>query len=273
MSLARVPKSSQKSVVAKIVRNFTITTNAAGYCSFIFLPHIINDSSNVTTSTSPFWLCNATGAAANATDVVTGFTALNIGSIINPAFSAGRAISAHIELIPNLSLTTAQGRGIIAMTTVKSIAGSPALDMKPGDTSASRYSLLQLQETMLAAQNNAVCFVQKMEGLQSSWVPNETNDILGYPVINYNLTPNANAYYNTHADENFIFGLFTGLPASSTINVATYTNIELITDSASTSGLFPLISEYCLEKADPISNLRDRYVSGTPFCSVIPFNN
>lgn len=258
--LARVPQSTSKTIVAKIVRNFTLTANMAGNICFVFVPHAICDTSLVNSATSPFWYQNHSNYTPTNAETTNGYIGFSVGSIINAAFTSARAISASIELTPNVSVTSAMGRGIIAMTKVIT---QPAR-MAPGDTSAAAYSQLQLQDTMLSCPYVNTCEVSKMQGLLANWLPHEAVDLLDYPPINFNNSGDLAKY---HPNENFVIGLFTGLPSSCSINVRTYTNIELIPNSAiSTAGLFPLIAEFSSERQQPILALRDVYVSTNNFC-------
>lgn len=265
--LARTPQSTSKTIVAKIVRNFTVTTNALGNCCFVFIPQAINDSSNIVGSTSPFWFQNAATYTPTVIENVVGYVGVNVGSIINASFSSARCLSARIELVPNLSLTSAVGRGIIAMSKFKTLP----IIMSTVTSSTTNYQQLQLQDTMMACSNLALADLNKMQGLAANWVPHEGTDLLDYPAINFS---QATDLQSRHPTENFVFGLFTGLPAATTINVRTWTNVELLPDSSlSTSGLFPLIAEYGKERNSPIEILRDVCIGTPNFCSTITINN
>jgi hypothetical protein len=264
--LARIPQAVSKTVVCKIVRNFTITANPAGNLAFIFVPQAINDVVNLN-GTSPFWLQNQIGYTPTTTEVATGYTGFAVGSIINNAFSSARCISACIELVPNVSLTTAVGRGVIAMSKVLTV---PLIRMGPTETSTVNYSRLQLQDTMMASPYVSTCEVSKMQGLTANWLPHEAVDILDFPTINFS---SSSDLANRHPSENFVYGLFTGLPASATVNVRTYTNVELIPDSSlSNSGLFPLIAEFSQERTAPLLALRDTYVQQGNMCMMLDAN-
>jgi len=266
--LARVPQSTSKTIIVKLVRNFTVTANSAGNAAFVFLPQAINDIDRNGAGHSPFLWQNAAAYTPNAAETTIGYTAIDVGSIINSAFCGARAVSARIELMPNVSLTTAVGRGIIAMTKIKTSASK---QFNPGTTSQTEYGNLQLQSTILASPNASVCEVSKMQGLSANWIPHESIDLLDFPVINFN---SLGSLATAHPSENIVFGLFTSLPANCTINVRTYTNVELLPDSTQAgSGLFPLVAEYTYEKSHPIQVLRDVYVNTRNFTHILTMNN
>ncbi len=266
--LARIPQCTSKTIICKVVRNVTLTANTLGNLGFVFCPQAINDSNSVSTGTSNLWYCNAATYAPTVVDTV-GYLGVNTGSPINPNFSGARCVSARIELMPNVSITSASGRGIISMSKVKT---STANRIGPSDAGAgSTYQQLQLQDTMLAANNVSMCEVVKMQGLSANWIPYEMVDILDFPAINFTATTDL---ATRHPTENLIYGLFTGLPSGATINVKMFLNIELLPDSSSTSsGLFPLIAEYSMENKNANEVLRNVCLSTPNFTHVFNMGN
>lgn len=268
-NLARIPQCTSKTVVCKIVKNFSVTASSTnGNLAFIFVPQAINDTVANATGTSCFWLQNAGTYTPTVTETTVGYVAQNVGSIINQSFTAARCVSARIELTPNVSLTTAAGRGIIAMSKVR----TANVSMSPtSPNSTTNYSQLQLQDTMLASPYVSICEVSKLQGLSANWVPHEAVDLLDFPLINF---PNGGDLASRHPTENFVYGLFTGLPTSCSVNVRLYMNIELLPDSQmTTSGLFPLIAEFSKEKVSPLTVLRDVYVETPNFTHILTMNN
>ncbi len=264
--LARTPQSTTKTVVAKIVRNFTFTANTSGHVAFMFMPQAINDVNNAATGTCSFYVQNNASYTPTSAETTSGFSGINVGSIINNAFTAGRVLSAHIELMPNVSLTTAVGRGIIAVSKVTTAAVSAG----PGQSLATNYARLQLQDVMLASPYVSMCEVSKMQGLCADWLPHESTDLLDYPLINFSGIDLS----TRHPNENVVFGLFTGLPASAQVNVRTYINVELVPDSSNTNaGLFPLIAEFSPDRSQPLLQLRDAYVQKGNLCNILTMNS
>lgn len=261
--LARIPQSMSKSIIVKLVRSFQIQANTLGNIGFLFMPQILNDVSNNATGTSPFWkLINNTWNGGTA--IITpgdGWLAHDVGSQINAAFSGARCISARIELCPNVSITNAIGRGMIAMTKIKT---DKTLLMKPSDFAGPVYSNLQLSDVVMASPYVSVADISKMQGLSANWIAHEANDYLDYPGINFTTIGDV---ASRHPTENVIFGNFLGVGAGAFVNVKIYLNVELLPDSTIVgAGIFPSLAQYADEKIEPLSIVRKVYESTPNFC-------
>lgn len=253
--LARTPRSTSKSVIVHYASNFNIVSNTSGNIGFVFLPFLINDTGSTSTGSSPFWYENASSFNGSAAEVTTGWTAALVNTPINQnSFTAARCISAYIEAVPNLSLTTSQGRGYIAMSSTKL---PNSVLMNNGSISGSVLSQLQLLTNIQKQDYYAQCYVSKMQGLSGHWIPYEATDLLDYPPINF---VNIGEMAARHPQENVIFGQFTGMPASTSVTFNLRFNVELIVDNQSQSnGLFPLLGDLSKENVDPIKILAEVY--------------
>jgi hypothetical protein len=266
--LARTPRSLNKSVVAHYTVTVNMNANASGSFGFVFAPFLIDDIGSVASGSTPLWTQTAPLFDGITPEIATGYTAQTVRTPINSlSFSGARSLSSYIEVVPNLSLTNAQGRGFIAMGPVKTTARL----MNPTATSAADYSQLQLIANMQRMDYYADCYVNKMQGLSGHWIPYEAQDILEYPPINYNTSADIPA---RHPQENMVFGGYFGLPANTSIAIRMTFNVELIVDAtSSTNGLFPLLAELSSEMVDPVKILSEVYHETVNFVHMLDMNS
>lgn len=264
--IARVPQSSSKTIIAKIVRQITVNANSSGNLAFLYFPQ------NIATSTShiyPFWVQNiATYTDINVAETTVGFTSRAIGftAPLN-FFSGGRILSSYIKATPNVSLTTASGRGAICMTRVQAPAASTGSISGAGAAMTNLYSGLQQATNIHDGQYVAVAEIAKLESLVGHWVPHEATDLLEFPKVGF-IT--AAEWLENHPNENVIAGYFTGLPANCSISFQFVINQELIPDnnSATTGHLYSVLGEYSNDRSSPMLALRDCYVKTKNFCKI-----
>jgi len=245
--LSRVSGGNCPTIAVQLARNITLTCNAGGHAAFIFVPQAINDGTNNAGGTSPLWWQNTVGYTPTAPETVVGYTGIDVGSILNgSSFTGGRCVSAYIELTPNVSMTNAQGRIIIAAGVLTPVA----ILMNPGGVSTTNYSNMQRQDNMLANRMYTMAEVVKMQGVSADWIPNETNDILGFAKINF---IGAADLRDRHPEERVIYGCLTGLPASASVNIKIIVNLELLpTNDGVTAGIFPILARQDTDTKDPI---------------------
>nr|WRQ65495.1 hypothetical protein [Tolivirales sp.] len=245
--LSKVSGGNAATISVQLIRNLTIQSNANGCCAFIWQPQAVNDASANSSGVSPLLWQFEAGYNGQTALTAVGYTAIDVGSILNVnSFSAARVVSGYIELIPNLSITNASGKGYIAAGVI-----TPATTVyNPGSTTTTTYANLQRQDNISANRMFSEASLVKMEGLAATWIPNENSDVLDFPRINFTV---AGDLLNRHPEQRVIYGQFVGMPAATTIGVKIITNLELLPgNDLATAGLFPLISECSKENEEPI---------------------
>jgi len=249
--LARTPQALAKTIVVKHVRNLTINANASGNVAFMFLPQAIPGASN---QIHPLFIQNAATYTPSVIETTVGWVNVDVGAFASLSnFSGGRCLSAYIKLTPNLSMTTAQGRGLITCAKINfpSVAAAPT----GGTPMTTNLANLTLQAVQLNSDHAAWANIVKLESLVGEWLPQEAADLLVFPVMNQSgITMAAQ-----HPNENAIVGLFTGLPNLASINVEMVFNHEYITTSDLSTSLYPLLAEFSKERNSPIQTLGDVY--------------
>jgi len=250
--LARTPQSTTKTIVVKLFREITVTANASGNIAVLFMPQCIHTGTGIIL---PLAIQNAALYTNTATpETITGFVGSDFGKLINNTdFSGARCISANIKISPNVSLTTAKGKGLIAVLRITSSASNP--------TASSPYGtvLSALQQTSTIRDSNHVTFVEvaKMQSMVADWIPHEGSDLIDFPTAGF---ASAAQLVENHPNENVVVGIYTGLPANSEVNIQMVFNLELIPEGTNTGALYKVLADYSMERTQPILLLHDAMV-------------
>ena len=250
--LSRIPRGAARSIVVKLISTQTLSTNASGNAAFMWFPQALNDSNGG--GAAPFLWQNDTAYDGVNAETTTGYKGMMLNlRVNNGVFASARAISGHIEIVPNVSITSAKGKIFTTVSRVKTATNH----ISTASSFAAMYSNCQILDTVLNTGRCKVADIVKMQSIAAQWIPHEVADVLNWPAFP---VTQGSMLSTIHPNENVVYGIISGLGAVTTINIKTVLNVELLPDSASSNvGLFSLIADYCHESTDPTYVLQDVY--------------
>jgi len=235
---AKVPHQLSKETIS-LSRHITvpITVNILGNAAILFSPFFLKED---TTGATTLYVNNDATYNGSSTFGV-GYTGLLLPMIIPAAnVSAYRLVSASMHIVPQMSLTTSNGKIGGCVSDLIIVAGPVGGNTLAYNTAAVIANI----ESLRPYAESDVCIP---ESLRLCWFPYDNNDLCLYDI-------NQEQQLGASGDrENVFMAYITGAPASGKFNIELFWNFEITTTPGS---ILSGMGCYAEETTDAIDILR-----------------